>query len=194
MAGKLYTSYTGFPSFFSSKISSVEDVEEGTLVVAGVPIDQGVVTGRPGSRYGPRGIREASMQHRGAYEVSAEKTLMDVETGIWRKPVAFPPLIDIGDFDINPHGHPGHDRNCYQRCRRCSEEGRDSGPVGGRPLRCVSGICGLLKGDDGAGRGPEARVSAYRQPPRLPGRPRCRRKIHSRDPGAAAQRGHPHLL
>ena len=42
------------------------------------------------------------MQHRGAYEVSAENTLMDVETGIWRKPVASPPLIDIGDFDINP--------------------------------------------------------------------------------------------
>ena len=102
MAGKLYTSYTGFPSFFSGKIASVEDVEEGTLVVAGVPIDQGVVTGRPGARYGPRGIREASMQHRGAYEVSAENTLMDVETGIWRKPVASPPLIDIGDFDINP--------------------------------------------------------------------------------------------
>ena len=35
MAGKLYTSYKGFPSFFSGKIASIEDVEEGTLVVAG---------------------------------------------------------------------------------------------------------------------------------------------------------------
>ena len=102
MAGKLYTSYKGFPSFFSGKITTIEDVAEGMLVVAGVPIDQGIVTARPGARYGPRGIREASMLHRGAYEVSAENTLLDVESGIWKKPVASPPLIDVGDFDINP--------------------------------------------------------------------------------------------
>ena len=88
MAGKLYTSYKGFPSFFSGKIMGPEEIEEGMLVVAGVPIDQGIVTARPGARYGPRGIREASMLHRGAYEVSAENTLLDVESGIWRKPVA----------------------------------------------------------------------------------------------------------
>ena len=102
MAGKLYTSYKGFPSFFSGKIMGPEEIEEGMLVVAGVPIDQGIVTARPGARYGPRGIREASMLHRGAYEVSAENTLLDVESGVWRKPVASPPLGDIGDFDINP--------------------------------------------------------------------------------------------
>ena len=82
---------------YRSEVSSTNDVAlqlaasgapEGMTVVAGVPIDHGVVVGRPGARYGPRGIREASVLSRGAYEVSAENTLLDVETGVFKTPRA----------------------------------------------------------------------------------------------------------
>lgn len=102
MGNKLITSYAGFPSFFNAPIVEPEKVEEGMTVVAGVPIDHGVVVGRPGARYGPRGIREASVLSRGAYEVSAENTLLDVESGVFMKPRADSGLADVGDFHVNP--------------------------------------------------------------------------------------------
>ena len=102
MSKRLVTSYTGFPSFFGAPIVDVDQVKEGMTVVSGVPIDHGIVISRPGARFGPRGIREASMRSRGAYEVSAESTLLDLESGVFRRPKDEPLLADIGDFDINP--------------------------------------------------------------------------------------------
>ena len=102
MSDRLITSYTGFPSFFNAPIKEGDQVQEGMLVVAGVPIDQGVVTGRIGARFGPRGIREASMSIRGAYEVSSEQTLRDADSDIWLRPKEAANIVDIGDFHINP--------------------------------------------------------------------------------------------
>lgn len=102
MVDRLITPYTGFPSFFNAPIKETEQVVEGMTVVAGVPIDQGVVIGRPGARYGPRAIREASMFFRGAYEVASENTLRDVDSGLWLRPKDAPNISDIGDFHINP--------------------------------------------------------------------------------------------
>ena len=84
MAGKLYTSYKGFPSFFSGKIMGPEEIEEGMLVVAGVPIDQGIVTARPGARYGaerhPGGVDAAPGGVRGfGGEHSAGRGIGDLE-------------------------------------------------------------------------------------------------------------------
>ena len=86
MSKRLITSYVGFPTFFDAPIKKHDQVQEGMVVVAGVPIDQGVVTARPGARYGPRGIREASMLFRGAYEVAGENTLGDMETRVFMRP------------------------------------------------------------------------------------------------------------
>ena len=102
MKKQLITSYAGFPSFFNAPIMKTEDVREGMTIVAGVPIDHGIVIGRPGARYGPRGIREASMLSRGSYEVSAENTLLNVESGVFMRPKSDPGLGDIGDFHVNP--------------------------------------------------------------------------------------------
>ena len=102
MGKRLITTYAGFPSFFHAPIIDVEQVQEGMTVVAGVPIDHGIPIGRPGARYGPRGIREASMLSRGSYEVSAENTLLNLESGAFLRPKGDAGLGDIGDFDINP--------------------------------------------------------------------------------------------
>ncbi len=102
MNKRFITSYAGFPSFFDAPIKGHDEVQEGMTVIAGVPIDQGVVTARPGARYGPRGIREASMLFRGAYEVAGENTLADMDTGVFLKPKDKPNFADIGDFHITP--------------------------------------------------------------------------------------------
>jgi agmatinase len=102
VSDRLITYYTGFPSFFNAPIKEGDQVQEGMLVVAGVPIDQGVVTSRGGARYGPRGIREASMSIRGAYEVSSDQTLRDADGDTWLRPKQAANIADIGDFHINP--------------------------------------------------------------------------------------------
>ena len=102
MSDRLITYYTGFPSFFNAPIKEADQVQEGMMVVAGVPIDQGVVTSRSGARFGPRGIREASMGIRGAYEVSSDQTLRDADGDTWLRPKEAANIADIGDFHINP--------------------------------------------------------------------------------------------
>ena len=102
MSDRLITYYTGFPSFFNAPIKDGDQVQEGMVVVAGVPIDQGVVTARSGARFGPRGIREASMTIRGGYEVASEHTLRDADSDIWLRPKEAANIADIGDFHINP--------------------------------------------------------------------------------------------
>ena len=102
MSNRLITYYTGFPSFFNAPIKEGNQVQEGMVVVAGVPIDQGMVLTRSGARFGPRGIREASMSMRGSYEVSSEQTLREPDSDVWLRPKEAPNIADIGDFHINP--------------------------------------------------------------------------------------------
>ena len=102
MGEQFVSPYAGFPSFFQAPIIGPELVQEGMTVVAGVPIDHGIVIGRPGARYGPRGIREASMLNKGAYEVAAENTILNVDSGVFLRPKEDPNFGDIGDFHVNP--------------------------------------------------------------------------------------------
>ena len=53
--------YGGLVSFFRAPTVAVDRITEGMAVIAGVPIDNGIPFDRPGARYGPRGIREASL-------------------------------------------------------------------------------------------------------------------------------------
>ena len=73
-------SHVGFPSFFKTPIVRQDEVRDGTVVVAGVPIDMGIVLARPGARYGPRAIREASLFYRAVHEVAAEHTSVNIDT------------------------------------------------------------------------------------------------------------------
>ena len=75
-------SYVGFPSFFKVPMIDLEEIKEGMAVVAGVPIDMGVVVARPGARYGPRAIREASLFYRAVQEVAAEQTVVNIDSKV----------------------------------------------------------------------------------------------------------------
>ena len=94
--------YAGVPSFYKAPIVGPADIEEGMAVVAGVPMDTGVVLTRTGARYGPRAIREASHFYRAVQEMGVEQTAVNVDTKVARRLKQRPKLADVGDFTIYP--------------------------------------------------------------------------------------------
>ena len=94
--------YAGLPSFYKAPVVDAKDIEEGMAVVAGVPMDQGVVLTRTGARYGPRAIREASLFYRAVQEAGAEQTSVNVDTKVAHRLKERPDLVDIGDLAIYP--------------------------------------------------------------------------------------------
>ena len=99
---ELVAPYAGVPSFFKAPIVGPEDLEEGMAVVAGVPMDMGVVLTRTGARYGPRAIREASHFYRAVQEMGVEQTAVNVDTKVARRLKQRPKLADVGDFTTYP--------------------------------------------------------------------------------------------
>ena len=51
--------YGGLVSFFRTPSIGIEEATEGLAVVADVPIDNGIPTGRVGTRFGPGAIRRS---------------------------------------------------------------------------------------------------------------------------------------
>lgn len=81
--------FCGVPTFFRAPyMEKPEDIE---IALIGLPFDQGL-TNRPGARYGPRAIREASLI----------TGLFNHQTGI--APLAITSIADLGDVAIS---------NCY---------------------------------------------------------------------------------
>ncbi len=98
----IHGGYAGIPTFFQVPYGDLEAVREGTTVVAGVPIDQGIITAKPGARFGPRAIREASQMPRGVLAANVEHTWVDVDTGLALRLKDRIDMVDVGDFDIDP--------------------------------------------------------------------------------------------
>ena len=94
--------YGGPVSFFRAPQIEIDQIVDGTAVVSGVPIDNGIYSGRPGARFGPRAIREASLHNRVGYDVSPENIRVDVDSGLGTRLKGAPKLVDIGDFNIYP--------------------------------------------------------------------------------------------
>jgi agmatinase len=92
----------GIPTFFQCPVVGEEGIKEGSAVVTGVPIDQGIVFGKPGTRFGPRAIREASTLSRAFFAASPEDTQVDVDTHVALRVKGVPNLVDLGDLDIDP--------------------------------------------------------------------------------------------
>ena len=84
------TDYVGIPTFYNAPQIKLDDVKEGMAVVAGAPIDMGILFMRPGTRFGPRSIREASLMYRGLQDVASEKTSVNVDH-------AHCPALEIAD-------------------------------------------------------------------------------------------------
>jgi agmatinase len=92
--GRLNLPFVGHATFAKSPICSDWDRIDADFAVLGVPNDMGTQY-RPGARFGPRGIREAStlfsFGHSGAY---------DFEDDITYLPAGEVRIVDLGDADI----------------------------------------------------------------------------------------------
>jgi arginase family enzyme len=98
----IHPGYAGIPTFFQAPYVELDGVRDGTTVVAGVPIDQGIITAKPGARFGPRAVREASQMPRAILAANVEHTWVDVDTGVALRLKDQLSLVDVGDFDIDP--------------------------------------------------------------------------------------------
>jgi agmatinase len=94
--------YAGIPTFFNAPVIRPEEIQEGMTVVAGVPIDQGIIIARAGARHGPRAIREASLLERAIFDIAVDHTIVDIDTHVATKLKAALALVDIGDYSVNP--------------------------------------------------------------------------------------------
>lgn len=94
--------FAGIPTFLRAPLSTIDGLSPGMVAVLGVPTDY-TRTGRAGARYGPRGIREASLhlckymgtgpENRGLNVVSGKASSYDA--GARR-------MADLGDLPIYP--------------------------------------------------------------------------------------------
>lgn len=119
--------FTGIPTFLRAPL--VEDpagLPRGSIGIIGIPFDEGT-TYRPGSRLGPRAIREASMLYsywengrpfdrgggmRGLFDIERKRTILtDVS------------LADLGDVPVAPASHA----RTHARITECLEAATASG-------------------------------------------------------------------
>lgn len=86
------------------------------IAVVGMPFDQGT-SNRPGQRYGPRDIREASLiyawaPHNGFYYIDTGRTVLEGKR--W---------ADLGDVDVVPHDIPRTSQNLTRAVAAVLEKG-----------------------------------------------------------------------
>lgn len=88
--------YVGVPTFLRSPL--VESADGSDIAVLGVPIDEGSPF-VPGSRFGPRTIREQTLRF-----VAGPDTLFDIRTGdqILSPGAAGQRIVDLGDVEVAP--------------------------------------------------------------------------------------------
>lgn len=79
--------YAGLTTF--ARLPRLEDVDDWDIAVVGVPFDSGV-TFRPGARFGPSAIREAS------------RLLRTYNPAVGVAPFNVAQVVDAGDIDANP--------------------------------------------------------------------------------------------
>ncbi len=84
--------YAGLGTF--ARLPLATDVANAKIAILGVPFDAGT-SYRPGARFGPAAIRQASRMLRTAYD-----PVLDVE------PVAMQQVVDAGDVAANPYSIP----------------------------------------------------------------------------------------
>jgi agmatinase len=110
--------FSGIPTFLGSDYVHLDNLSERkpAIAVMGVPFDEGVPY-MPGSRFGPRAIREHSMRFskNGIYNHQTDQILL-------RDELAKNRMLDIGDVNITPTDIEGTFRKISDTVRKVMEE------------------------------------------------------------------------
>jgi agmatinase len=118
-SGRVDMPFVGIPSFLRSRVLGPDEAVEADLVILGAPTDEGSPF-MPGSRFGPRSIREHSLRF-----VTGEPGYFDPTSG--RRYLAHEMsqgrIVDLGDADIIPTNVAGTFDNITQLVHRALSRG-----------------------------------------------------------------------
>ena len=109
--------FAGIPSFLRTEVWTDLDTLDADVAVMGAPTDEGSPF-MPGSRFGPRGIREHSRRfgREGYYDQEAGRSFLEYELTHGR-------IVDVGDADVHPTDVEGSFRNITAMTRRVLKAG-----------------------------------------------------------------------
>jgi len=124
-SGRLDLPFTGFCTFAKSPICTDWDNIDADVAILGVPNDMGTQW-RPGARFGPRAVREAStlfsFGHGGAYDFEDDKLYLTQDQVR---------IVDVGDADIVHTDMEKSHRNTYFAVSKILESGAMPVSIGG---------------------------------------------------------------
>ncbi len=119
--------FVGIPSFLRSRVETDLGRLDADVAVMGAPTDEGSPF-LPGSRLGPRSIREHSLRFvtdpPGYYDPQAQRRFLEREMAAGR-------LVDVGDADILPTNVPATFENITTMVQRILERGAMPVVLGG---------------------------------------------------------------
>jgi agmatinase len=125
--GRLDMPFVGIPSFLRATVVADLDALDADIAVMGVPTDEGSPF-MPGSRFGPRAIREHSLRFTGDepgyYDPQRRRRYLGREMGDGL-------IADVGDADVLPTNVAGTFDNVTAMTRRVLERGAMPAVLGG---------------------------------------------------------------
>ena len=111
--------FVGIPSFLRAPICTELDKLDADIAIMGVPFDEGVPF-MPGSRFGPRSLREHSLRFVGGapgyYDPETRRDFLSREMSEQR-------IVDTGDADILPTNVEGSFQNITDMTREILDRG-----------------------------------------------------------------------
>ena len=124
-SGRLNLPFVGHCTFAKAPICTDWNAIDADVAILGVPNDMGTQW-RPGARFGPRGVREAStlfsFGHGGAYDFEDDKLYLSEDQVR---------IVDVGDADIVHTDMEKSHRNTYAAVRKILEASAMPVSIGG---------------------------------------------------------------
>jgi agmatinase len=136
--------YAGLKTFLKADVADVSDVGAADVAVLGVPYD-GAVSNRPGARYGPNAVREASAWW--AYLSGYKGGLTNMRTG---QQVDYSQLsvVDCGDVPVFPMDYGTTAESIAAHVATVAEQGAMPVMLGGDHYCTYPAVEGFVDGAD----------------------------------------------
>jgi agmatinase len=94
--------FAGIATFFRAPQADFPQLSAGLVAVMGAPHDS-TLGSRQGTRYGPRGIREGSLETVAYIEAGPEKSVTRITSGTRLRLAPGTPMVDLGDLPVYPN-------------------------------------------------------------------------------------------